>query len=542
MYDWKQLQRVVIASLLVLLIATGVVLRFVNLDRKVYWADEAYTSLRISGYTEREFVRDVFTGDRITVADLQRFQHPTAQKTWADAFRAFRGNAEHSPLYFVLARSWVLLFGSSIATIRTLSACISLLVFPVLYWLCRELFDSRTFDSRTNALRTSDSRTIATVSLAFFAISPLHVLYAQEARQYSLWTVTTLFSCATLLWALRSPSRRSWSIYAVSIALGFYSHLLFGLVAIGQGSFVFLQERRSKNLLAYLLSTMAGFILFLPWLIIAFLNLERIQRTTASLNHRNSLSYVFDRWFLNLNLVFANQDFGSANLILVCIAIAALWFLWRTAPRQASLLLLLIAAASLPLAFPDLILGGQRSLRVRYLIPFYVGVQIAIAYFLTTLSTRWTGWQRAIGRILLIAFLVAGLHGCWLSLNAETWWNKSRVRTAFFPAVADIINRENRPLVVSDAVPIDLLSFSHELKPTVQLQLTRNPGQIRIVNNVRRLHLFNSSDQLRDRLVRVYGFRARRAYQDGTQTRLWRLDRRLRRNTNRSSDRSSQLQ
>lgn len=514
MHNWKLLQRGAIASLLVLLIAAGVVLRFVNLDRKVYWADEAYTSLRISGFTEREFVRDIYTGDRVTAADLQRYQHPNAERTWADAFRAFRGNAEHSPLYFILARSWVLTFGSSIATIRALSACISLLAFPALYWLCQELFASRT---------------ISTISLAFLAVSPLHVLYAQEARQYSLWTVATLFSCAALLWAMRTQTRRSWIIFALSIALGFYSHLLFGLVAIAQATYVFLQEKgRSRNALAYVLSTIAGFILFVPWLAVAFMNLERIQRTTASLNLRQSLSYVIDRWFLNLNLVFANQDFGSANLILVCIAIAALWFLWRTSSRLAWLVLLLVAVTSLPLAFPDLILGGQRSLRVRYLIPCYVGLQIAIAYLLTTLSTRCKGWKKAIGRLLLIALLTAGLSGCFLSMNAETWWNKSRVRTSFFPPAANIINRERRPLVVSDAVPIDLLSFSHELKPSTQLQLSRNPADIRIGRRVRRLYLFNSSEQLRNRLMRDYGFRATPRYRDGTLTRLWRLDRRIR--------------
>lgn len=514
MHNWKQLQRVAIAGLLVLLIAAGVVLRFVNLDRKIYWADEAYTSLRISGYTERDFIREVFTGVPVTVADLRRYQHPTGQKTWADAFRAFRGNSEHSPLYFVLARLWVLIFGSSIATIRALSACISLLAFPALYWLCRELFASRS---------------ISTVSLAFLAVSPLHVLYAQEARQYSLWTVTTLFSCAALLWAIRTRTRRSWGIYALSIALGFYSHLLFGLVAIAQAIYVFLQEkgRFSKTTLAYLLSAAAGFTLFLPWLTVAFLNLDRIQRTTASLNLRNSFSYVFDRWFLNLNLVFANQDFGSANLILVAISIAALWFLCRTASRRIWLfVLLLVALTSLPMAFPDLIMGGQRSLRVRYLIPSYLGLQIAIAYFLTTLSTRWSGWQRAIGRILLAALLIAGLHGSLLSADAETWWNKSRVRTSYFPPVARIINQADRPLVVSDAVPIDILSFSHELKPTVRLQLSRTPAKIRISDNVKRLYLFNSSNRLRNRLRRVYGFRATREYQDGTLTRLWRLDRR----------------
>ncbi len=37
--------------LIVMLLMVGIFFRFFNLDRKVYWHDETFTSLRISGYT-----------------------------------------------------------------------------------------------------------------------------------------------------------------------------------------------------------------------------------------------------------------------------------------------------------------------------------------------------------------------------------------------------------------------------------------------------------------------------------------------------------
>ncbi|NER30255.1 MAG: hypothetical protein F6J89_22180 [Symploca sp. SIO1C4] len=67
------------------------------------------------------------------------------------------------------------------------------------------------------------------------AVSPFQVLYAQEAREYSLWTVTILLSTAALLKAMRSPSHSSWGIYTVSLTLGFYKTILSTLVAMGQG-------------------------------------------------------------------------------------------------------------------------------------------------------------------------------------------------------------------------------------------------------------------------------------------------------------------
>jgi uncharacterized membrane protein len=54
----------------------GVFFRFVNLDRKIYWHDESYTSLRISGYTLAEVKKQVFDGHEVglgTVANVFKF-------------------------------------------------------------------------------------------------------------------------------------------------------------------------------------------------------------------------------------------------------------------------------------------------------------------------------------------------------------------------------------------------------------------------------------------------------------------------------------
>jgi uncharacterized membrane protein len=540
-----QSRRSLLKSVIVLMLVLGVFFRFVNLDHKVYWVDEAYTSLRISGYTEAELVQGVFTGKEIGVADLQRYQHPSPEKTWGDAFQAFIGNAEHSPLYFILARSWVQFWGYSVANIRALSALISLLVFPCLYWLCRELFAVPIADPSTTASITGSSITgssitgssitasttgsspVTGIALALVAISPLHVLYAQEARQYSLLTVATLLSSAALLWAMRTRTRRSWAVYGGAIALGLYSHLLFGLVALAHACYVAIMEkfRLSTTVRNYLVSAAGGVLAFLPWLTIALLNLERIQTTTASLTLRYQLSYVVDRWFRNLNQVFADQDLGTANVVLVLLVSVALYFICRTQPRRVWLfVLLLVAVTSLTLAFPDVIWGGQRSLRVRYLIPTYLGIQIAVAYFLSTLITRMRGWQQKFGRVTLTTLLFAGFLGCCMSSQAEVWWNKSLVRTSYYPSVAQIINEAEQPLLVSDSAPIDMLSFSYELKPEVRLQLASEARQIKRLANAENIFLFNPSNALKNRLAKRLGYRLTPAYSDRTTVRLWRLE------------------
>ena len=151
-----------------ILLVVGVFFRFVNLDRKVYWFDETITSLRISGYTESEIVKQVCNGREIGVEDLQRYRHPAQGKTLADTVTSLAvEDSQHPPLYYVIARIWIQWFGDSVAATRSLSAVISLLAFPCIYWLCLELFNS----SLTGW-----------VAVALIAVSPFHVLYAQEAR------------------------------------------------------------------------------------------------------------------------------------------------------------------------------------------------------------------------------------------------------------------------------------------------------------------------------------------------------------------------
>lgn len=244
--------RFLIAVLLVL----GIFFRFVNLDRKIYWFDETYTSLRVSGYTEQEVIGQVFDGSIISVEDLLKYQHTNPEKNLANTIESLaKEDAQHGPVYYIIVRLWVQWFGNSPAVTRSLSAFISLLVFPCIYWLCLELFESPI---------------VGWTAVALIAVSPFHVLYAQEAREYSLWTVTILLSSAALLRAMRLKTKASWRTYAAILALSLYTFLFTGLVALGHGIYVALTERfrLTKISIAYLLSSLAGLLAFLPWLLV----------------------------------------------------------------------------------------------------------------------------------------------------------------------------------------------------------------------------------------------------------------------------------
>ncbi|HEY9806251.1 MAG TPA: glycosyltransferase family 39 protein, partial [Candidatus Obscuribacterales bacterium] len=204
---WKrnwQLSPSWLSFLVVVLLALGIFFRFTNLDQKVYWKDEAFSSMRIAGYAKSDVFDEVFHGQVVGLAAVKKYQTFSPEKTVGDTINSLaEENPEHPPAYYVLARLWARYFGDSIAAIRSFSAVLSLLVFPCAYWLGMELFEA--------VLPTW-------ITLGLIAISPFHVLYAQEAREYSLWTTTILLSSAALLRAIRHRTALNWGIYAVSLA------------------------------------------------------------------------------------------------------------------------------------------------------------------------------------------------------------------------------------------------------------------------------------------------------------------------------------
>ena len=99
-----------------------------------------------------------------------------------------RHDPQHPPLYYVLAKVWVDLFGDSVYALRMLSVLFSGLALLAMYWFVSEL---------------AASRRAALLAMLLMGVSPLFILYGQEAREYAFWTLTLLLSSAALLRALR---------------------------------------------------------------------------------------------------------------------------------------------------------------------------------------------------------------------------------------------------------------------------------------------------------------------------------------------------
>ncbi len=454
---------------LVLLLILSVFFRFVHLDEKVYSADEVRSFLRISGYTSEEFVTQFYDGNVVTVASVQEYQRPTPERNLGDAIAALSGNPEHPPLYYLLARFWTQWFDNPVES-RVLAVLISLLVFPALYWLCLELFTSPF---------------IAWIAIALFASSPYHLLLAQPARQYSLWAVTILLSSALLLRSLRLQNKPLWGLYGVSVALGLYTHLFFGFVAISHGLYVLSIEgfKISKNIVSYVIASVLGLFIFSPWIWVIFTNLDNLERKTKwARNYQADLKNLLRIWVDNLSRIFIDFPYEASlknpipYLILILVAYG-LYFLVRRTPLRIWLFILtLIGVTALSQVLPDLIWGGQRSLLPRYLLPSYVGIQLSIAYLIGTQMTaisgkirRWKLWN-----LIFASLVVAGVLSSTLIAQFRAWEQTARA-SAINLEIAPIINKASQPLVISDVSQTLILPLTYLLNSQVQMQLFEGP-------------------------------------------------------------------
>jgi uncharacterized membrane protein len=494
-------------------LALGLFFRFANLDRKYYWYDETFTSLRISGYTEDEVAKQAFTGQEITASYLEKFQNPNSEKGLIDTVKGLAQEEPHiPPLYFILLRLWTNLFGGSIISTRSFSAAISLLAFPCIYWLCQELFKSPL---------------VGWMAILLLAVSPFHLLYAQEARMYSLWTVTTLLSSAALLQAIRLKTKIGWVIYAVTLTLGLYTYLFTFLTALGHAIYVFVIERftLTKTLISYLLASLAGLILFLPWALIIIQGISQVNSRTAWTTTKPSLLFLVRPWLFQCTRLFFDIGLGGEfrgltvllispiAIILLALVVYSIYFLYKKTYKNAWVFIITsIIVLPLALISRDLFKGGTISTIMRYLIPSYLGIQIAVAYFLSRQITdrNLSNLSRKFWQSATTVLLLCGIFSCVLISQATSWWNNDKLSYRYFQ-IARTINQANQPLVVSSgsihtdqSVVALILGLNHLLDSEVKLQVTIEPEVPNLLSDSSDLFLYRPSTSLLSHFKQKY--------------------------------------
>ncbi|WP_409284636.1 glycosyltransferase family 39 protein [Pseudomonas protegens] len=206
----------------VLLLAAAV--RFYDLTAAAIWGDEG-SSLVLSQYS---------------LGDI-----------WFHAARDV-----HPPLYFMLLRGWIELFGDGIFSIRTFSALPGIVTVGLGVWLVALLA----------------TRRAAILAGVLLALLPTAVRYSQEVRMYALLGLLLLGATLALVYWLRQPSRRGYLVsYALLMTLAFYTHYFTAFCVLAHWLYLAVSGVRAEGggrLIgrpAWWLANAAIVLLYLPW-------------------------------------------------------------------------------------------------------------------------------------------------------------------------------------------------------------------------------------------------------------------------------------
>jgi uncharacterized membrane protein len=500
----KKDQRLLIVWVVSVLCA-GVLLRIWGLDDKLIWHDEVYTSIFAAGYSGSDWGDALYTGVPLNVADVLHFQTHNPERSVGDTILALaQDEPQHPPLYYVLARSWVSLTGSGIGGLRVLSALLSLLGLPAMYWFCRELFASRR---------------VAWTGVMLLASSPFFVLYAQEAREYALWAVLLLACSAALLRAARlssDPERsrleclRAWLVYSALTTGALYTSFSTALVVLVH--LLWLVPRLGDTrLLRHSAGAMAvAALLFSPWAFMLWTHIDAFQASMAWASNIQIPAEDLLRTFA-LNLSRPLVDFWAelqgwpAWIGVGAAVVLVLLGLVRLKPDRGArtMLLLLVLVPVGMLLGPDLVLGGIRSLSTRYLTPALLGILVAVAGLLGAKGDKWHLLGTA-------GVVVLGLLSCGWNHTRPAPWTKGISRG--LPAVSAAINAEARPLVVGNREqhhPGNLLALANRLRPDSQMVFLSigKEDQLELPAGGQPVFLFSPTLPTRERLIEREGVR-----------------------------------
>jgi len=273
------------------------------------------------------------------------------------------------PAYHILMHFWIKIFGVSEAALRFPALLFSFFSVGVLFLLGKELFN----------------RKIGLLASIFIGLSPFHIWYAQEARNYSMMLFFGLLSSYFFLRALRENTNRLWFMFVLVSAVSILSNY-FGLILfMAQGIYLICIVKRTiffKELF-FLLGAILIFICCAPLFFQKFLYLLGgfwIPQPTLS-----SLVVTLENFILGYT---GSHYLYLASDILMVIAAIYLFFNFQKALfLSLSFCLLLLV---LPLAITYLFSKVLFSIYLdRGLILFSPYLYLALSVGIANLKNRW---------------------------------------------------------------------------------------------------------------------------------------------------------
>jgi uncharacterized membrane protein len=383
--------RGITTAVILIAVVIGVVLRFAELGRMSLWFDEGYTA----------WVMSLSPGEIIRVIRVDT----------------------SPPLYYLVLRGWVGIFGHSEAGMRSLSAVFSSAALMVFYGIARRLLRDRW---------------AVAGAMCLGAVSCMSISYAHEARFYSLTLLLTAINFYLVLLLIEQSTILRLGLLAVGWIISLYTAntLAIYLAAMGLAWLILPGEtvvrRRFFDLC---IVTAIAAVAFLPWLPTTLGQMRAI--------HGNFWPSPPDARDLTrtISVLFGiNEHAGQrATLILLDAVLAGVFVLClvQSAIRRTALALTVVVFGPVLLVF-EISRISQPIFIERIFLPTVLFAPLLIVLPLTISTIRWRRLC-ATAVVVLMIFSILSLGPVWLGEYSERW----REICQFID-----VDRSNRPLIV----------------------------------------------------------------------------------------------
>jgi uncharacterized membrane protein len=327
------------------------------------------------------------------------------------------------PLYYTLLHVWIQILGTSEVAVRGLSV----LAFIVAIFFMAKI-----------AVKLFGKSWVAWYLPLFFALNPMLLYYAFEARSYGLYIAFTVMSTYFYL-------EKKWFWYTITSTLGLYTHAYMVFVLITQvlhylSTQVEYRQVRIKKFLhdPMFLSGVAMLLLYSPWLTKMYLDIPRLKQSWYFPVDMQLFKSVLGNIFLGYEGTPWNLWKFTARVSVV-IFLITMGSMLRKHNRSISWYFLILLY--LPL-FVILTASVYKPLYVmRYMIPSTIAEIVLIVIALQVIPNRMM--QKVVAAVLL----------CFV-IGFSAWNTKYHKKIDMRNTIAQInaLQRENDVILVDDAL------------------------------------------------------------------------------------------
>ncbi len=323
----------------------------------------------------------------------------------AQMWDGIRNIEPNPPLYYLLLRAALRLWGESDWAARFLSAWFGVLAVPLIYRLGRDLLAG--LDGRTGAEAKGRERYwvewVPLLAALLLAINPYQIWHSQDVRNYTVWPALSLLSLCFLVKALRHPAGRPWlwAGYVVTALLSLYTHYYDTFSLLFQNAFVLLfYWRQGPVLRRWFASQAIVALFFLPWLLLGSSRPLTYQAATEDVP--GLLGMVAGG--LSVFSLGETIPQGMVTVLLPALALLVILGLAVALGRGRRILGFLVLYLGLPIVCMSLLVQWRPTYHERYLNVIAPALYLALALALAGLARRrWgVGLAAAVATLLLV--------------------------------------------------------------------------------------------------------------------------------------------